>query len=65
MIEHLAPEMRRRGMSQKSRPLPMLVGGVLITAVLATLLVKGGWLIWLPVILALLIVYYLGRLPSR
>jgi uncharacterized membrane protein YjjP (DUF1212 family) len=52
-------------MSQKTSPLPMLVGGVLITAVLATLLVKGGWLIWLPVILALLIVYYLGRLPSR
>jgi uncharacterized membrane protein YjjP (DUF1212 family) len=52
-------------MSQKTSPLPMLVGGVLITAVLATLLVKGGWLICLPVILALLIVYYLGRLPSR
>jgi hypothetical protein len=40
-------------MSRRSSPLPMLVGGVLITAILATLLVEGGWLIWLPVMLAL------------
>lgn len=31
----------------------MLVGGVLITAFLCTLMVKGGWMIWLPVMLAL------------
>jgi CHASE2 domain-containing sensor protein len=40
-------------MSRRSSPLPMLVGGALITAVLCTLLVKGGWLIWVPVLLAL------------
>jgi hypothetical protein len=31
----------------------MLVGGVLTAAVLCTLVVKGGWLIWVPVLLAL------------
>jgi hypothetical protein len=27
-------------------PLPALVGGTLVVAVLCTLLVQGGWLIW-------------------
>jgi hypothetical protein len=52
-------------MSRRSSPLPMLVGGVLITAALCTLLVEGGWLIWIPVLLALLVVYHLARTPSR
>lgn len=52
-------------MPRRSSPLPMLVGGVLITAVLVTLLVKGGWPIWVPVILALAVVYHLCRTPSR
>ena len=34
----------RRSM-KRSGPLPMLAGGVLIVAVLITLLVEGGWLI--------------------
>ena len=37
-------------------PLPALVGGTLAVALLCTLLVKGGWLIWIPVSLALLVV---------
>ena len=42
---------------KESSPLPLLVGGTLAVAVLVTLLVKGGWLIWVPVVLALLVVY--------
>ena len=52
-------------MSHRSSPLPMLVGGVLITAVVCTLLVEGGWLIWVPVMLALMVVYRLSRTLSR
>jgi hypothetical protein len=50
---------------KRSGPLPMLVGGVLIVALLITLLVKGGWLIWLPVGMALLVIYHLGGTLSR
>ena len=34
-------------------PLPWLVGGTLVVAVLATVLVKGGAWLWMPVLLAL------------
>jgi hypothetical protein len=37
-------------------PLPVLVGGTLVVAVLWTLLVQGGWVIWVPVLLALVVV---------
>lgn len=44
---------------------PPLVAGLVIAAVLATLLVPGGWLIWVPVGLALAVVgkvwHILGR----
>ena len=43
-------------MSKNGNPLPALVGGTLVVAVLCTVLVKGGWLIWIPVSLALLVV---------
>ena len=43
-------------MKQSNNPLPALVGGALVVAVLCTVLVKGGWLIWIPVSLALLVV---------
>jgi flagellar biosynthesis protein FliQ len=52
-------------MSRRSSPLPMLVGGVLIVAIVATLLVKEGWLIWIPVLLALMVVYRLSRMLGR
>jgi hypothetical protein len=42
--------MRDRG------PLPALIGSTLVVAVLITLLVKGGWLIWFPVFAALAVV---------
>ena len=35
------------------RPVPALVTGSIIVAVLATLAVPGGWMIWVPVGLAL------------
>jgi hypothetical protein len=40
-------------MSTTSSPLPMLVAGIFLTAVLCTLLAKDGWLVWIPVLLAL------------
>ena len=43
-------------MKQSNNPLPALVGGPLVVTVLCTLLVRGGWLIWIPVSLALLVV---------
>jgi hypothetical protein len=43
----------------------MLVGGVFIVALLITFVIKGGWLIWLPVGMALLVVYHLGGTRSR
>jgi hypothetical protein len=39
--------MKRRG------PFQMLVAGSVIVAILATVTVSGGWLIWVPVGLAL------------
>ena len=46
----------RAGMRKSNNPLPALVAGALVVAVLCTVLVKGGWLIWIPVSLALLVV---------
>jgi hypothetical protein len=43
----------------------MLVGGVLIVALLISLLVKGGWLIWLPAVPALYITVTAWNTPSR
>jgi hypothetical protein len=37
-------------------PLPALVGGMLVVAVLCTVLVQGGWVIWIPTLLAFLVV---------
>jgi hypothetical protein len=52
-------------MARKHSPLPLLVSGALITAVLCTVLVKGGWLISIPVLLALLVTWRLGGTPGR
>ena len=38
------------------KQVPALVGGTLVVAVLCTLLVQGGWLIWIPTLLALVVV---------
>jgi hypothetical protein len=46
-------------MKQSDNPLPALVGGSLVVAALCTVLVRSGWLIWIPTLLALLVV---GRL---
>lgn len=37
-------------------PMPVLIGGALVVAILATLTVPGGWVLWLPVVLALAVV---------
>jgi hypothetical protein len=36
-------------------PVPVLVGATLIAAVLCTLVVEGGWLVWIPVLGALIV----------
>jgi hypothetical protein len=43
-------------MKQSDNPLPALVASALVVAVLCTVLVQGGWLIWIPTLLALLVV---------
>jgi len=55
---------RRTEMKNRS-PLVPLGGAVLIVAVLCTLLVKGGWLIGLPALLALAVVACLAHTVSR
>ena len=37
-------------------PMPLLVGSALVAAALCTLMVQGGWLIWIPVLAALAVV---------
>jgi len=56
MTAQLVSGKGRSGMQKENSPLPMLVGGVLIAAALCTLLVNGGWLIWIPTLLALAVV---------
>lgn len=51
----VVPVGRRRG-RKKRGPLPLLVAGVVVAVVLATALVEGAWLMWLPVLLALAVV---------
>ena len=52
-------------MKRSNGSLPFLIGTGLVVATIITFLVKGGWLIWLPGTVALLVVYYLRRMPSR
>jgi hypothetical protein len=37
-------------------PMPTLIGSVLVVAVLCAFLVKGGWLVWIPTLLAIFVV---------
>lgn len=46
-------------------PIPFLVAATLIVALLSTLLVPGGWLMWLPVVLALSVSVYAGGSVRR
>jgi len=41
---------------QKSGPVPTVVAAILIVAVLCTLIVHAGWLVWIPVLAALAVV---------
>ena len=43
-------------MARESGPLPLFVGCVLGVAVLCTLLIDGGWMVWIPLGLVLLMV---------
>lgn len=52
-------------MQRRSSPLPMLVGGMLTVAVLCTLTVQDGWIIWIPVLAALYILAVVWNTLSR
>ena len=45
-------------------PLPLLISGILVVALLITLLAKGGWLVWIPTLAALAVVFGIPRRPS-
>ena len=49
----------------KSNPIMMLAAAALTVAVLSTLLVKGAWLIWIPILLALAVFAYVVGKVSR
>jgi hypothetical protein len=59
-----SPLNKRRDMN-KNGPLNLIVGCALGSAVLITLLVHGGWLVWVPTLLALVVLAKLWHLPSR
>ena len=48
-------------MKWRRSPLAFVVGGAVAVAVLSTVAVDGGWMIWIPTLLALLVV---GSLKS-
>lgn len=54
-----------KGRRMKDNSMTMLVAAVMAVAVLCTLLAKGGWLIWVPVLLALAVVGYLAASTRR
>lgn len=47
-------------------PLPRLIGATLVIAVVCTLFVRDGWLVWPPVLAALFVVFVLANArPGR
>ena len=52
-------------MKEQGGPLPALVGGVLVVAALATVLTQGGWVLWIPVLLALAVVGWIWHACKR
>ena len=50
---------------KKRSPVPGVVAAILMTALLCTVLVEGGWLVWLPVLLALAVVGMIGSAARR
>jgi hypothetical protein len=46
-------------------PIPFLVAAALTVAVLSSLLVPGGWLMWFPILLALAVAAYLANTVRR
>lgn len=49
----------------KNNSMTGLIVGVLAVAVLCTLLVEAGWLVWIPVLLALGIAGYIAATVLR
>lgn len=50
---------------KKRSPVPGVVAAILTAALLCTALVEGGWLVWLPVLLALAVVGLIGSPAPR
>ena len=41
---------------RKTNPTSLIIAGALIVAALSTVMVDGGWLIWIPILPAILVV---------
>jgi hypothetical protein len=52
-------------MKRQKRLLPVVVASALGSAVLASLLVDEGWLLWIPVVLALVALTKVKGMPRR
>lgn len=50
---------------KKTGSLGFLVACTLGAAFLITLLVHGGWVVWIPVLLALAVLLSMGQVPGR
>jgi len=42
----------------ESEPIPLLAAGVIVTALLVTFLIQGGWLIWIPIAITAAVVFW-------
>lgn len=49
----------------RKNPIPFLVAAALTVAVLSTLLVQGGWLMWIPIMLALAVAAQFAGIVRR
>ena len=52
-------------MRKNNGPLPLLVTGSVVVALLFTLMVSGGWVIVIPVVLAFGVIFGLGQSLHR
>ncbi len=46
-------------------PLPALAVGIVVVAALATVMVEGGWVLWIPALLALAVVVQIWKALNR
>jgi len=52
-------------MKKRNNPLPGLVAGIVIVVAVATVLIEGGWVLWVPALAALAVTAGLWNSLSR